>query len=585
MTKRIDPNVVIGLALILAVFAVFGRAIHHDFINYDDNVYVYENPHVVEGFTAESIQWAFTESYAANWHPVTWLSHMLDCQLFGLNPTGHHLTSVVLHAVNAALMFAVMLALTGRRWPSALVAALFALHPLRVESVAWVAERKDLLCATFGLLAIWAYAAYARRGGIGRYLLVFAAMALSLMSKPMLVTLPFVLLLLDYWPLGRLSMTGRGGRLGTILEKLPLLALSAIACIITYLTQKSDGAMDAADAVPMPVHLANAVVSYVRYLGNAFWPTKLSVYYTHPNLPGGMPWTAWQIIGAAALLIALTAVAWRYRRHGYPLVGWLWFLGTLVPVIGVIKVGDMAMADRFTYIPLTGIAIIIAFAITDSRLSKIGLGGRLREISIVTLFALSILTTTQLAHWRNSITLYQHALAVSPSAPLLHSNLGMALKQAGRVDEGIRHYRQAIHHDPDYQLAHHNLANALLVTGQIDEAIAHYQKAIARDGDYMPSHVGLAIAYEASHRYEASAAAYRRALKLEGNHGAVHIALAVVLTKAGRYDESLDHMQRAIDLNPHHAKAAEALALDLKEHTDTAKRRHAAHLAELASAL
>ena len=353
--------------LFLAILLVFGQTLRHEFVNYDDIEYVYKNAQVVRGVTAEGIGWAFTHAHAANWHPLTWISHMLDCQLYGLEPWGHHLTSLLLHAATAILLFLVLLRMTGDLWPCAFVAAVFAIHPLRVESVAWVAERKDVLSGFFFVLTIGAYVNSLRRPfSLARYLPVIVLFALGLMSKPMLVTLPVVLLLLDYWPLGRVpdcgNASGSSKPLHLLIEKLPLFALVLLSCGVTLWAQRGAGAMEALKHLPLDWRLGNAAVATVAYLGQLFYPAHLAVYYPHP----GFDLPAWKILGASLVLIGVTAGAWVWRRkHPYLLVGWLWYLVMLLPVIGLVQVGNQAMADRYTYLPQIGVAIGLSWGIAQ----------------------------------------------------------------------------------------------------------------------------------------------------------------------------------------------------------------------------
>ena len=355
--------------LLLAVALVFGQTVRHDFVNYDDNAYVYENPQVAGGLTAHGIAWAFTSFHVSNWHPLTWLSHMLDCQFYGLHAGGHHLTNVLLHAATAILLFLVLRRMTGDLWPSAFVAAVFAIHPLRAESVAWVAERKDVLSGLFFMLTLGAYAGYARRPfSLGRYLTVVLLFALGLMAKPMLVTLPFVLLLLDYWPLGRIGphrRTGISSFRRVVVEKIPLLALTAASCVATVIAQGT--AVIAIDVIPLPSRIANALVSYVAYMGQLFYPAGLAVLYPHPE--GGLP--IWKVAASSLVLAGISAAAlvWR-RRFPYLFVGWFWYVGMLVPVIGLVQVGLHAMADRYTYLPQIGLCIAVTWGVAQLAASR-----------------------------------------------------------------------------------------------------------------------------------------------------------------------------------------------------------------------
>jgi hypothetical protein len=418
------------------------------FISFDNsNVFIINN--VQAGVTPESITWAFTATRASNWHPLTWLSHILDFQLFGLNAGWHHLINVLFHIANTLLLFFVLRGMTGALWRSGFVAALFALHPLHVESVAWVSERKDVLSTFFWILTMWGYAGYVRRPGIKRYLLVLLLFALGLMAKPMLVTLPFVLLLLDYWPLGRLqpgsSLNGsrseqRSLGLKLILEKIPLFFLSAGSSVATFMVQKSGGAVASLDSMPLSARVANALVSYVSYLGKMFWPYHLAVPYPlRAELPG------WHVAGSSALLLAITLLALRaVRRRPYLAVGWLWYLGTLVPVIGLVHIGSQAMADRYTYVPLVGIFVVIAWGI-----SELAAGWRYRKIGLTALgsVVLAILMVTswhQVGYWKSSVTLLERSISVNPNNPVASMNLGHALIAGGKLEQGIDQFSEAL---------------------------------------------------------------------------------------------------------------------------------------------
>jgi len=610
-------TVVFCLAAVLVVvtLAAYWQVLDFPFVDYDDPTYVTDNPQVKNGLTADGIRWAFTTGHASNWHPLTWLSHMLDCTLFGLHAGRHHLVNVMLHAANAVLLLELLRRLTGRLWPAAFVAGLFALHPLHVESVAWVAERKDLLSTLLGLLALGAYAGYARRGGVGRYLLVTVLLALGLLAKPMLVTLPAVMLLLDYWPLDRMRLAWAGtplppggegrvrggpattpssqrGELGSargpvaatgsvrqrhelrpcsfaylVLEKLPLLALSAVSSVVTYLMQAAGPAMDASDVVPFPLRLANAVVSYVRYLGKMFVPQDLGVLYTHPNLPGGEPWPAGQVAAATAVLVAVTAlVLWQHRRR-YLLVGWLWYLGMLVPVSGLIQVGHQALADRYTYLPLTGVFVMIAFAVADA------LGVRRRApsprepsaphgprwlvagLAFLILTACAVGTWHQTRPWRDSESLFSHALSVSPTNPTLHYNLGTILQAQDRFDEASHHFRQALQAHPEYAKAHNNLGIVLHLQGQTRAAIEHLREAVRLNPTSAKMRYSLGFALRESGAVADAVEHLREAVRLAPDWATPKNVLAFALrtlattdANAGRKDRAIAGLEEALPL-------------------------------------
>lgn len=459
------------LFLIVVPLAVYWQTGSHEFVNYDDPGYVVENPHVNTGLTGDNIRWAFTAISNSNWHPLTWLSHMLDCQLYGLTPKGHHLTSVFLHIVNAVLLFVLFRRMTGAQWQSAFVAALFALHPLHVESVAWVAERKDVLSASFFMLTLLAYTRYAERPTLGRYLPVFFSFVLGLMAKPMLVTLPFILLLLDYWPLGRSQAKPAGLRL--VLEKIPLFVLSIASSIITIYAQNTEGAISSMEAIPFVSRLANTVLAYAGYIEKTVWPARLIVLYP---LTDQMP--VWKVAGAILLLVCVSAIVFRQaRRFPFLPVGWLWFLGMLVPVIGLVQVGSQSMADRYTYLPLIGLFIMIAWGgaelLEKWRHRRIALFAS----AVTIIMLLSSVTWLQIRHWKNSVELLSHALKFTSNA-FLYNNLGLALASQGKLDEAIIQYTKALQLNPNDDFAHYNLGLAFAKQGKLSEAVYHYSESL-----------------------------------------------------------------------------------------------------------
>jgi tetratricopeptide (TPR) repeat protein len=485
--------------LVLAVAAVFGQTAAYPFVNYDDNVYVYDNPQVTPGLRLEGIAWAFTCNHAGNWHPLAWMSHMLDCRLYGLAwPGGHHLSGVLLHAATAVLLFLLLGQMTGRRWASALAAAVFALHPLRVESVVWVAERKDVLSGLFCMLTLLAYVSYARHPfSLVRYLLVLGCFALGLMAKPMLVTLPGVMLLLDYWPLGRIgAWTGAAARTA---EKLPFLALTAASCAVTLWAEAQGIAPTA--VVSWASRLANVPAAYLGYLGHFFCPMGLAVFYPHS---GSTP-PAWQIIAAGLVLAAITAAAWLWRRScPWFLIGWLWYLGMLVPVIGIVQVGSQAMADRYTYLPEIGLAIAVVWAACEG-LRRASPALRPSHplsatVAAVLLAVLMCCAWRQTSYWRDSETLWTRALACTGSNALAHINLGLALKQQGRLDEAVVQYRRALDISPDNAEGHNKLGVVLAMRGQMQEAVAEFTLAVKFDPDDAGFRANLRRALEESAR-------------------------------------------------------------------------------------
>ena len=576
----------VALLLIAATISVYARTASYPFISYDDDLYVTGNLQVRAGLSLEGARWALTTGHAANWHPLTWLSHMLDCQLYGLWAGGHHLTNVALHTLNALLLFGLLRSLTGSVGRSGLVAALFALHPLHVESVAWVAERKDLLSATFGLLAIWCYAHYARRGGAGRYMLVFAMLALALLAKPMLVTLPLLLLLLDYWPLGRLASGPSGGagrawmRLG--LEKVPLLMLSAASSVITVLVQQRGGAVASVMVVPMGDRLGNALVAYVRYISKTLVPTDLAVFYPHPVLPGGQAWAWWQVAGAGLLLVAITgALAFACRRR-YAAVGWLWFTGMLVPVLGLVQVGGQAMADRYTYLPVIGLFVVGVWggaeclAALRKRVPGRLPGAAVLAVALVCLCA--ALCWNQLRYWRHTTTLFRHALAVGPPSAVMHNHLGVALRQGGDADAAMDQFRAALRVYPDFADAHTNLANGLMDAGRVADAIGHYRQALAVWPHLVAAHRNLARALGVQGDFDAAIERYMIALRIEPDDPVLRQDLATALVLAGRVEAGMAMFESAAALQPASPAPLTAAAWLLCTHPDPAARRPTAAL-------
>jgi protein O-mannosyl-transferase len=459
-------------ALVILVFIVFGQTIGHGFVNFDDDEYVYENPMVSKGLSFETVGWAFTHIHAGNWHPLTTICHMLDCQLYGLWAGGHHLTSVLLHSACAVLLFLLLLDMTGAMWRGAFVAAVFAIHPLRVESVAWVAELKDVLSGLFFMLTLWAYLRYARNPKSGRgYAMVVLWFALGLMSKPMLVTTPFVLLLLDYWPLGRLQNASQFPSL--LREKLPLLALSALSCAATVFAQRK--AIEPMTRSPLSLRVGNALVAYVVYLGKLIYPSQLAVFYPLPK-GGSEPW---QVMDACLLLAGLTAGAYLLRRREpFLLVGWLWYLGMLVRVIGILQVGSQAYADRYTYLPQIGLCIAGTWMAADwagrRRCRCAPLGG----VAVVILCVLLVAASYQTSLWRDSETLWTQTLERTRDNYVAHNNLGLTLAEQGRTDEAIAHFREALRIDPGYAKARYNLGMALAEQGHTEEAMTQYRQVL-----------------------------------------------------------------------------------------------------------
>ena len=541
------------LLLVVATLALYNPVNRHPFVNYDDDRYITENPHVHNGLTWRTITWAFTATEQGNWHPLTWLSHALDYQLFHQNPAGHHLTSLLIHAANAVLLFLFLMYATRRLGPSLFVAALFALHPINVESVAWVAERKNVLCTFFFFATLIAYCWYARQPDWRRYLVFAGLFVLGLMSKPMVITLPFVLLLLDYWPLGRI----RGGRADAtaaplsklVVEKLPLIALSAASAVITMQAQRAGGAMRSTAQFSLAVRLENAVMAYAMYLWKMIWPSHLSPIYPHP----GDSLAGWQVGTSALVLLAVTAVALKFRARRYLLTGWLWFLGTLVPVIGLVQVGDQAMADRYAYIPLVGIFIMIAWGIADLADSKqIGLVVRVIPAACV-LLALSFATNRQLGYWSSNYDLWTHAVAVTGRNFIAQDNLGGALLWLGKTDEAYLHFQAAAEINPLDPMSRSNLGAYLQEHGHMAEAIEKYNRVITLTSDpglLAATYANLGAAYRKLGEDEKARTSYDQALQLNPNQYNAYLGLGELLEKQSRLDDAISNYSKAVELRP-----------------------------------
>jgi tetratricopeptide (TPR) repeat protein len=570
----------IGLALFGLIAAVYAPVRHHAFLNYDDNEYVTENPHVTVGLTRDSFMWAWTSPHSATWHPLTTLSHLLDCQLFGLEPGAPHVVNAVVHALSGVLLFLVFARMTAQPWRSACAAALFALHPMRVESVAWIAERKDVLSTFFWILTMWTYAAYAQRRGVLRYALLLLSYLAALLSKPMVVTLPFVLLLLDGWPLRRITspenavLVGATGRLPLrtlLIEKLPLLVLAAVVSAITVVNQWNAGAMVGLQRLSLADRFANALISYVAYLGKMLWPSRLAVIYPYEE-----PIPTWRIAGAAVLLVVLTALAlWQRRGHPYLLVGWLWYLGTLVPVSGVFQAGSHAMADRFTYVPSIGIVLIAAWGIPDLLRRWPHGQAACAAAAASAIAAYTLVTAVQLRHWRDSVSLFRYALSVTHDNAVAETHLGMALVALGQRDDGARHiaagdritrevearhYAEVLRRDPGAADAHVKLARLLAEGGDVDGAVAHYREAIRLVPNAASPHNNLAVVLEGAGQIDAAIAEYQEGVRLEPRRAQARSNLAAALLNAGRPREAIAQFRVALEIEPQWLDARFGLA-------------------------
>ena len=547
---------VLCLFLIAATLVVYNRVNQNSFVNFDDDRYITENAHVRAGLTWGTIRWAFSSLEQANWHPLTWLSHALDCQLFRLNPDGHHYVNLLLHAVNAMLLFLILQRATGFTWRSFAVAALFALHPINVESVAWASERKNVLSMLFFLLALGAYGWYVRKPEVRRYLVVAALFALGLMAKPQVITFPLVLLLWDYWPLGRVGSThefsnkvAQRGFSSLVIEKLPLFALSAASAIITMKAQSTGGAVRSEIEYPFAVRFGNALLAYARYLGKAVWPSHLAAMYPHP----GESLQAWQAVAAALLLGFISAGVWAARRRRYLLVGWLWFLGTLVPMIGLLQVGGQSMADRYAYLPLIGLFVMIAWGVADWAQHKHLPTRWLGIPTVLVLLIFSLLTHRQLAYWHDSITLWSHALEVTSRNFVAEDSLGGALVNERRYDEAIPHFRSAVEinaHDP---LGHLNICAYEQQHENFMQAIEHCRMVLrfTRDtGLQANAYTNLGGAYRKIGDPSHAKASYEAALGLAPQNPTALMGMGLLAQSRGDFPEAIREYSQTVTVQP-----------------------------------
>ncbi len=599
----------IGLAA--AILAIYWQVARFKFISLDDPDYITKNRHVLTGLKRENIIWAFTSAHSANWHPLTWISHMVDIQLFGLHPAGHHLMSVLFHMLNTLLLFFVLRKMTGFTWHSVFVAALFAFHPLHVESVAWVAERKDVLSTLFWLLTLCTYVRYSQAPNLKRYLPVAGLLILGLMAKPMLVTLPIVLLILDYWPLARFArvneapqehnkpLAGRkespkpAGFGPLIWEKIPLFAIAAASCVATFIVQQHGGATRTITQYPLGVRAANAAVAYTDYLINTIWPRRLSVLYPHPgnSIPAG------HVIASVLLFVIISLLAIGARRsRPYLTAGWLWYVVTLVPVIGFVQVGQQAMADRYTYVPLIGIFVILAWGIPD--LANRFLRSRPSFLAVpaaIVIAVLMVCTWKQISYWQNSITLFDHALEATSDSGMVQVCIADAWSERGRPDMAIRHLTAALKREPDFaearnslgfiylkqgqqakaldQLkkaiaadpklasAYNNIGTALLQQGKTDEALRQFSRSVDIKPNNAETQYNLGNALDREGKMNEAAAHYRKALRLNPELAQGHVAMGSVLLRRGHMDAAFDHLQTALKIDPSLVEAHFYLAM------------------------
>jgi protein O-mannosyl-transferase len=605
-TRTMAPKlrVLVGICVVLAVITwlIFGQTLAHDFVNYDDEIYVYDNAKVAAGSSLQNIGWAFTHTVCANWHPLTVISHMLDCQLYGLKPAGHHFTNVLLHTIAVILLFLVLRQMTGTLWRSAFVAVLFAIHPLHVESVAWISERKDVLSAVFFMLILGAYTRYTRTLSLTSYLFVLLFLTFGLMSKPILVTVPFVLLLLDYWPLKRFTSEtpGKSGRRRRtegranirriFLEKIPLLFLSFACCAATLLAQRHF--IDPIDRLSLAERLGNAAVAIIVYLRQLVWPSGLSIFYPHPR----HSLFAVQISIAAVALLGVSAAAFIYRhKHPYFVTGWFWFLGMLVPVSGIVQVGTQARADRYTYLPQIGLYILVTWFVADIvsswRNQRVLLSAAMVSSIIILMWA----AWKQTSYWRDSRTLWTHALVADPQNDTAHNGLSNLALRQNRFEEAVFHARKALQVRPDSADARSNLGLALLGTGQktdariefqkvietsptrprvhynlgtllldsaqLEEAIAEFQKELEIQPDFVEAQTNLGIALEQKGAHDDAVACFQKAVQLDPRRPKVHYNLATVFLREGQFDQAIAYLEKELQINPASGEAHNDLGI------------------------
>ncbi len=538
--------ILLSLALAVLTFALYLPALHNGFVNYDDPDYVTRNGRVLQGLNWENVKWAFgTQNSVANWHPLTWLSHMADVEIFGLRPWGHHLVNILLMAANSVLLFWFLTATTEKSWRSAAVAAIFAVHPLNVEPVAWIAERKQGLSLFFMFLALLAYAWYAKRPGVSRYWLVAVLFALALMAKVMIITLPFALLLLDYWPLQRFSCVGTGGRparfwnsfLMLAKEKIPLILITLAVSWINLVVQRSQGAVAA--AMPFRWRLKNAIFSYAEYLWKTIWPARLAVFYPHPE--NRLP--LWEVFIATVVLVTISALVWKYRERKYLPTGWLWYLGTAFPMIGLVQAGRQGMADRYAQLPLIGIFIAVVWLVADAMDRRPQLSPAVAAAGFAAvLLPLIFVTHRQIGYWKNSETLFTHALEVTTHNGTAEDNLGVALMEKGDLAAAFPHFQAAVQFSPDLGSAHYNLGVLLQRSGQLPDAVTQYRLAISHAGDpgeAAQAHNNLGVLYLGLNNLTVAKAEFDKAISLNRNELNSYIARGTVEFRLGKFDDAI----------------------------------------------
>jgi tetratricopeptide (TPR) repeat protein len=558
----------VALALLVLVLGVYAPVRHFAFVNYDDPIYVTGNAHVTSGLSAAGLRWAFTTTTDGNWFPLTWISLMADCQFFGLRAGPQHLTNVLIHAASTLLLFALLKRMTGASGPSALVAFLFALHPLHVESVAWVAERKDVLSALFWMLTLWAYARYVARPGLRTYWPALLFFCLGFMSKPMVVTLPLVLVLLDVWPLQRISLAAGAGVRAPLVralvrEKLPFFALSLAMSAVTYAVQNQAGAVRSLELVPLGARIENGLVSGAVYIGKTLWPTRLAVFYPFPERQ-----PVWQAVAAGLLLAGIAVLSLRsMRTRPYLAVGWFWYLITILPVIGIIQVGEQARADRYTYIPAIGLSLMLAWSGADAWRRWPRARPALAGLCGAACVACVALTWQQLSYWESSKTLFLHADEVTENNPIAHGLLGEAWKDEGRYDEALAEYRKALEINPRYVATLVNQGALLARLGRPGEAIAPLSQAVRFTPEDARAHVALGTALALQGRLNAALEQFETAVLVQPDYVEAHIALGNTLGNLGRMDGAIGEFSEALRLQPGSAEASQKLqqALSIRD--------------------
>ena len=558
-------RLIAAFVLFFLTVLVFWNVLNNEFVSIDTPLYILDNPHVLAGLSGAGLQWAFTTTYAGFWHPLTWLSHMADCEMYGLWAGGHHLTSLFLHVISVLILFFVLYRLTGAFWPSFFAAGLFAWHPLRVETVAWAADRKDVLSGVFFMITLWIYSQYARSPSVKTYGLLFLSFALGLTAKPMLVTLPCVLFFLDFWPLGRFYEGSENGRKRfsfskirfLILEKIPLFGLAFAASFLAYFAEHRFGAVMTLESFPLKVRIANALTSYWDYLGKFILPANLSVFYPYDETIA-----FWKVAASVVGLLGITILfCLRARKSPYLITGWLWYLVTLLPVIGIVQIGEHAMADRYTYIPLIGIFVILAWGMDEALQRRPQLKKILFFCAGLLLVSCMLLSRHQATVWKDSRTLFEHAVEVTKRNYLAHNNLGVELMQAGKLKEAFGHFSESLKIKPDNVQTHYNMGVAKTVERKPEEAIKHYKDALSLKPDDVRSLNNLGLVLSQMQRPEEALALFSKAVEIKPDFPDTHFNLGVILLQTGKQKEALAHLQKAVSLKPDFAKARYVLGI------------------------